>query len=198
MTSIDLDFQGPFSWVESRALVFDQPITDEAGIYLWTISRPDGILVYYVGETGVSFRHRLQQHAQSYMSGYYRIWDPDQFALGKLELLWEGLWLKHTQKNFPNFIRDYQRYSTALYRLLGNMQLFLASTSVNATVRKCLGGSIVSQILTAPVAVSSFLDADKRHSKPSVMGDTCVASVISNTTILGLPKQFSFIVPVGE
>ena len=68
---------------EKEESVFLSPIGRKKGVYLWTIPFGGKYLVYYVGKTDVSFADRLLQHVQSYLNGYYRLYDPIEFAQGR-------------------------------------------------------------------------------------------------------------------
>ncbi len=53
--------------------VFTNRLSKKKGVYLLTIPFQDKFLVYYVGETSVSFANRLLQHVQNYLSGFYKV-----------------------------------------------------------------------------------------------------------------------------
>src|SRR5258708_4528222 len=101
---VELTWHGPFLWfgIDQTSVVQNSEAT-RPGIYLWTVPLTDGHLIYYVGETGKSFNERLTAHAQAYLSGLYRIYEPDKFALGEKQLLWKGTWQKETKHLVPEF-----------------------------------------------------------------------------------------------
>jgi len=51
---VEIWFQGPYSWIEAAdaPCLFGADVRTSPGLYLWTVPRADGHLVYYVGETG--------------------------------------------------------------------------------------------------------------------------------------------------
>ena len=61
---IAISFAGPFSWfgASNAPAVYRADEVRQCGIYLWTVHLPQGYLIYYVGETGGSFKVRLRQH----------------------------------------------------------------------------------------------------------------------------------------
>lgn len=67
---ITVSFAGPFSWpgTPDTPCVYNADGARKIGIYLWTVSLPDGHLIYYVGETGRSFEIRLRQHYEELVS----------------------------------------------------------------------------------------------------------------------------------
>jgi hypothetical protein len=94
MTTTVVQFEGPFSLAtESRPLLFEAPIAEGPGIYLWTIPYGSGgYLVSYVGETGASFGRRLKDHVIQTMGGNYRSCDAALLVEGQAKVLWNGLW----------------------------------------------------------------------------------------------------------
>ena len=92
-TPFHVKWYGPYSFVESAdENVFTCLIGKKTGVYLFTIPFEGKYLVYYVGETGVSFANRSLQHVQSYLNGFYRVFDPEEFEKGRKVLLWGGMW----------------------------------------------------------------------------------------------------------
>jgi hypothetical protein len=59
-----VSFVGPFSWegAVDAPSVYDVAESRESDVYLWTVRLQNGHLIYYVGETGVSFGAGLRQH----------------------------------------------------------------------------------------------------------------------------------------
>jgi hypothetical protein len=87
--SFFVQWYGPYCFIGSEAEnVFANAIGEKRGVYLWTIPFYGKYMVCYVGETGVSFAERLLQHVQSYLNGFYRVFDPEEFAEGRKILVW--------------------------------------------------------------------------------------------------------------
>ena len=61
---IIISFVGPFSWfgAPEAPCVYDAEEAHKPGLYLWTVPRPEGQLIYYVGESGRTIGARLRQH----------------------------------------------------------------------------------------------------------------------------------------
>ena len=106
MSSQPLSIQwcGPYSFVQEENL-FTNTVSQKSGVYLWTIPFEGNYLVYYVGQTGVSFAARSLQHLQNYLNGLYRVYDPDNFAKGEKLLIWGGMW-KPDRKQ-PKFMTEF-------------------------------------------------------------------------------------------
>ncbi len=93
MSEVRLDFQGPFSFVESSSSIFKAPCASTGGVYLWTIRQRDDDthLIHYVGETN-SLADRHYDHLNHILSLNYGIFHPEKAQEGFCELVWPGLW----------------------------------------------------------------------------------------------------------
>ena len=56
-----VEIKGPYSFLKNSDYpsFFNTSLIERKGIYLWTVPYTDSELVYYVGETGRSFRIRM-------------------------------------------------------------------------------------------------------------------------------------------
>src|SRR4051812_40998327 len=91
MANYDLEVQwkGPYRWVNNGGqAVFDYPEAGSKGLYIWTIKYGDGYLIYYIGETGKSFRERLGEERDTFYKGAWRIFDAQRFAGGEKLCIW--------------------------------------------------------------------------------------------------------------
>ena len=81
-----ISFAGPYSWpgTPDAPSVFDLEVGHEADIYFWTVPLHQGYLIYYVSETGRSFRARLQEHYTEHAAAMY------QAAREEKVMLWPG------------------------------------------------------------------------------------------------------------
>ena len=139
-TSIDLVWHGPYVLNGSQGEdIFAADVVSKPGIYVWTIPYEDAYLVYYVGETGTSFKKRLQEHLNVYRKGESHIYDPRRFATGERIVLWEALWGKNiTPTRLQEFERRRPELMATLDQLLTLYRIFLLpleleSPRVNAT-----------------------------------------------------------------
>ena len=103
---LPVKWYGPYRFVErEEENVFTSLMGEKKGIYLFTVPFEGKYLVYYVGETGASFAIRLLQHVQSYLDGFYRVFDPEEFARGRKVLLWGGMWKSNRRE--PKLICEF-------------------------------------------------------------------------------------------
>lgn len=100
----DLEFKGLFQWYSREGdCLFERPEADLSGIYLWAVERDGAYMTYYVGESGRSFRERFTEHADGYLNGYYRLYDPEPFARGEKKEIWSGMWKPDTRHKMCEF-----------------------------------------------------------------------------------------------
>lgn len=132
--SLFVQWFGPYCFAGSESEnVFTNSIGEKKGVYLWTIPFDSKYLVYYVGETGVSFAERLLQHVQSYLNGFYRVFDPEEFAEGRKVLVWGGMW--KSDRKSPDimfeYLRQYHKLSDMAHSLLNQFRIFVAPLKEN-------------------------------------------------------------------
>ncbi len=88
-----LEWKGAFDWFgSSDTVLFRREEAKLKGIYLWGVNIGIGYSTYYVGETGTTFSSRLKEHAANYLSGLYRVYEPEPFKRGNKVLAWKGMW----------------------------------------------------------------------------------------------------------
>ena len=92
MQTLNLNFSGPFCFIDHEDSVFRVPCGNLAGVYLWTIRQRDGThMMHYVGET-VCLAKRHREHLIHILGLNYAIFDPDKAQEGVCEFIWSGLW----------------------------------------------------------------------------------------------------------
>jgi hypothetical protein len=122
----EIELLGPYEWYGPNSL-FLRPESEKFGIYMWTIPFNQRYLVYYIGETGISFANRLLDHTRNYLHGLYRVYDPKNFVKGEKFLIWEGMWKKELEKpttRIVKFLKSYLELSKALYDFLGAFRVY--------------------------------------------------------------------------
>jgi hypothetical protein len=171
-TEIALRWHGPFVLVPEPGseCVFDHQVATGRGIYLWTIRHGDGYLINYVGETGKgeqTFAVRLADGVRWDLAGKAKgnrrtkemICDPDLFPQGKRVPIAERFSIKE-------FLADYSRLSSALYRNYCCCQVFLGPTEVDDTTRKFIEAGIIRTIRASRGEAAAFL-SNRRLISPS-------------------------------
>jgi len=163
---LEIQWYGPYKFYgnkdESVLLV---PIGKRKGVYLWSIQYENKYLPYYVGETGVSFAIRSMQHIQSYLNGFYRVFDPREFVKGNKVLLWGGMW-KSGRKGpdtLNEFLKNYLTLSPKILEFLGQLNLFLAPVDTDRRIRERIEAAISKKLIKQSGVVGKFQDHDIRY-----------------------------------
>jgi len=163
---ISLTWYGPFSFIgEQEENVFTCAVSKKIGIYLFTIPFEGKHLVYYVGETGSFFANRLLQHVQSYLNGFYRVFDPEAFGKGEKILVWGGMWKKDRRepKLICDFIDKQAELAPKILLFLSQFRLFLAPMNEENRIVERIEAEIARSINQQDGIVGRFQDKDIRY-----------------------------------
>ncbi len=160
---ISLEFSGPFAW--SSPCVFDAHVSSHAGIYLWTVSTPEGDLIYYVGETGRDFTTRLTEHLKDQLAGMYRIYDPHLFLQGVKKPLWNGMFGRLRERGLSDFVAKLSELSPALIRYVQIIRFHLAPLECDDRFRKRIEAALADHLYVQDGVVGQFQDDDIRYER---------------------------------
>jgi hypothetical protein len=163
---LPVKWYGPYRFVErEEENVFTSLMGEKKGIYLFTVPFEGKYLVYYVGETGASFAIRLLQHVQSYLDGFYRVFDPEEFARGRKVLLWGGMWKtdRREPKLICDFINGHVELAPKILKFIEQFRIFLAPIEGDKRVRERLEAEIAKSLNQQGHLISSFQDKDVRY-----------------------------------
>ena len=165
MTTTVVQFEGPFSLAtKSRPLLFEAPIAEEPGIYLWTIPYGSGgYLVSYVGETGASFGRRLKDHVIQTMGGNYRICDTALLVEGQAKVLWNGLWRQGTRDRLLEYLEQAEHLAPLARRELELTAVFAAPLHLPDRLRRRIESALAAHIRNQGAPASSLLPGDIRY-----------------------------------
>ena len=187
--SLSIQWFGPYSFLQEDNL-FHNPLSLEKGVYLWTIQYQSEYLVYYVGQTGTSFALRNLQHIQSYLNGFYRIYDPEMFAKGEKVLIWGGMWKpdRKDPKFMTEFLINYPQFAPKILSFVGIFRLFIAPIDGNERVRERIEAAVAESLNQQSGIVGSFQDKDVRYN-PRKTTEKSFKAVMSFPNIMGLSKE---------
>ena len=87
MKQIEIIPSEAYSW----ANFIDFPNIDNSGIYFWSITYDKQQLIFYVGMTK-NLKRRMNQHLESYTSGFYQVFESKNFSRGIRKHVWIGKW----------------------------------------------------------------------------------------------------------
>ena len=163
---LEIQWYGPFGFIgRKEESVFTNQIGNRKGVYLWTIPFQGKYLTYYVGETGKSFAIRHSQHLESYLTGLYRVYDPDEFLKGKRVLIWGGLWKpeRKNAKTRKEFVDRKEELAPKISDFVSQFRLFLAPIDHGRRIRQRIEAVIASKLLEQPDVIGEFQDDDIRY-----------------------------------
>lgn len=147
MRTINLNFVGPFSFINESTSVFKSPYSKARAIYLWTIKqkKTDYHPTHYVGETS-SFVKRQKEHLIYILGLNYGIFDPEKAQEGISELIWRGLWRIKTDDGPSIQIRAYQKLNSVVLEYASIINIFFAELNVDSDLQKhiesCIGWNL--------------------------------------------------------
>ena len=184
-------FRGPFSWTGASDCpsVYDVAESRAFGIYLFTVPLPEGYLIYYVGETGSSFRERLPEHRREHYRATYEVCSAAGLARGERVVLWPGHFGRN-RKPLEECLANRERLSEPIREMISIFRLFLAPLSCDTRLRRRIEAAIAHSVRGVPGNIGAFQDPGVRHrpKKENEEPIECVAS--SPVSLLGLPERF--------
>jgi hypothetical protein len=189
---LSVEWFGPYRFVGHEAdNVFTCSMGKKKGVYLFTIPFEGKYLVYYVGETGDSFANRLLQHVQSYLNGFYRIFDPEEFAAGRKVLLWGGMW--KTDRREPKLICDFidrqAELAPKIIMFLKQFRIFLAPIDEDKRIIERVEAEIARSLNQHEGLVGAFQDKDVRY-RPTRLNEQQFRAVLNfSQPVLGLSEE---------
>jgi hypothetical protein len=162
---------------------------------LWAIpfERENGFLTYYVGESH-RFAQRYSEHLQGYLSGYYRVYDPQSFAQGDAQVpIWGGTWKRDRRdpKYKLEFKKDYEKWSMIIHDFLGCMRIFLAPFEATKHIRERLEASIVKYLQGQGKLImeQDSIDITLEKGKRLPTEEPITVTLVCTEPILGFPKS---------
>jgi hypothetical protein len=188
MKELVIDIDGPYSFLRgsSNPSIFDSSKSDQVGLYIWTVPFKDSELVYYVGETGRSYRERMWEHLKGYLSGEYGINEPAEMLNGNRVRIWAGVW---RGANIQDFLDRYEYFTTKIMELLRLFRIYLLPVDCDSRLRKRIEGFIVKSLFDQKGVVGGFQEPDYSYQRPK--SDNGPWRVILNfdVKIMGLAKE---------
>ena len=190
-----ISFVGPFSWegAVDAPSVYDVAESRESGVYLWTVPLQNGHLIYFVGETRVSFGAGLRQHYRELVAAKYHVYSATEFARGEKVALWPGYWGDEggaNRKSKEECRANRERLSEPIQQMASILRYFLAPLSCNDRIRQRIKSAIALPLYDLPGNVGAFQTWLKRHHRRRKDEEAVECVTSSPVPLLGLPKRF--------
>jgi hypothetical protein len=193
MEALTVRFVGPFSWLGTADApsIFEGECSRGPGIYLWAVARPEGYLVYYVGETGRSFAVRMQEHYKEHAACFYHLYSPAEFATGVKLLVWPGRYDPEEERSTIECVGQYSRLAPYVAELTSLYRFLVAPLSADARVRRRIEAALALSLYSQPDPIGSFQDRGIRYSPRLPEEDPIPCNFASVVPVLGLPGSLS-------
>jgi hypothetical protein len=185
---------GPFPLGNKENSILSSPLGNLKGVYLWAIPFENSYLIYYVGETGVSFAARNMEHIKCYLNGFYRIYEPDAFAKGEKILLWGGMWKSNRKGSdtMLTYLHQYHQLSILSYKFLDQFNVFVIPINEDdRRIRQRIEAAIAYKLLEQDGIIAKFQDSDIRYFPRRRNEQPRKIKVNANKLLLGLPNELT-------
>lgn len=186
-----IDFTGPFSWpgTQLAPAISDVEVAKRCGVYLWTVYLSQGELVYYVGETGRSFRERMLEHFREHMSGGYHVYEPDAFRQGRKDLLWPGRFGPTGERSLRRFLGCYPDLAPAMAALAAIYRFYVAPLICEQRLRERIEAALANCLYEQPGMIGDFQDRGIHYRPRWASEEPIPVQIQCNDGLLGLPES---------
>ena len=188
-----LEFYGPFHWKRSTSLpcLFEAPEGKQGGIYLWTVQVGPEERVHYIGQSRRSFRQRLKEHLDCYLTGEYKIVEPTLLAQGRLTSAWDGAAaFDDAGRRLEEWLDSWEIVLPELKLLLETFKFHLAPFDGDKRLQERVEGAIGAHFLChEDEAIREFLDPGSRFLPRRAHEDPIRFTFETDSAIAGFPKE---------
>jgi len=166
--TISLHWRGPFALFKGEACpyLFQQPVAQSAGVYLWGVPTSDGMKICYIGKAGgigkrTALRSRLADELKEALAGQYQqLVDIEAWRLGRRRVI-------HKMWSF-----DPVQHRQTLEHICRACLIYLAPLVAEETVIKRVEKSLILHLIDAyddgPEFQPFLSNASKGHNRGSV------------------------------
>jgi hypothetical protein len=187
---INLEFLGPYSFLNNEFSVNKSPLFDKGCIYLWTIKQVNNShFIHYIGQT-CSLAIRQREHLINILGLNYGIWEFDESEIGISKIIWDGLWRIKDKISINNLIEIYEKYNKNIIEYVSKICIFAAEINCDNKLRKHIEGCIGSNLRNKYPEYSVFYPDDCHigHGKK----DNGYIQIICKENILGIDNSIEF------
>jgi hypothetical protein len=188
-----LRFSGPFSWSGSgdAPSVFESQVAQHRGIYLRTVARPEGHLIYDTGQTGEPLGWRLLDEYRWHAAGMSRLYAPTEFARGEKVLVWPGCRDAEPVRSVSECVREFPRLAHAIHGLSNVYRFLLAPLDASSRLRERAVAAIAASLQDQHGPVRSFQDIGTAPPRRRMHEPSIDCRISSTVPLQGLPEQLS-------
>jgi hypothetical protein len=188
-----LRFSGPYSWhgSDDAPSVFDAHEAQHRGIYLRTVARPEGHLIYDAGQTGEPLGWRLLDEYRWHAAGMSPLYLPEEFARGEKRLLWPGYQDGDSARTVSRCVSEFPRLAHAIHGLTHVYRFLLAPFDGSARLRERVVASIATVLHGHEGVVGSFQEIGTPPPRRRMHETALHCRISSTVTLQGLPERLS-------
>ena len=173
--SIEVEWQGPFSWPSYEDRNGLKPIPRLPGVYLQTFEYEAGYIIYAAGITRRPIPERFNEHTRNYLSGDYTILDVEAAQQGIRKEIWHG-W-GYAREHRSEFEKRKDEIVEAARRQLVDFRIFIANLGIEPRIHERLEASVMNNLYSQP---SPFCDIPDRGMQLAPRRDSEEPIVIEN------------------
>jgi hypothetical protein len=190
MKDMTLHFIGPFTWpgAANAPSIFETPLGQSPGIYLWAVPQQQDELVYYVGETGRSFATRMAEHYKEHAAGFYHLNSPEELSRGRRVMLWPGHWDREHPASVVDCIRQSHELASTIRVLSHLYHFYVAPLDASTRTRKRIEAAIARALYASPDPVGSFQETGIHYEPRKDDEAPITCRIVAPNGLRGLPE----------
>ena len=188
VSSLAIDFTGPFGLLGNHErILFEEPIKEHSGVYIWTARMKEAFIVEYIGMTTKSFGRRHFQHIISTFGGDYRICDAQMMKKGHEVVIWPGFC--RNKDGLSEFSERYLELAPSILHYLQTIEVFTAIIKDEGRIIERIEGSLAHHVWSQPPPASALLPKDIRFRARRNNEKPIHISIRCDKGILGIPNE---------
>jgi hypothetical protein len=187
ITTIDVKWDGPYSWPRFEVENSLNPIPDIGGVYLQTFKYQGGYLIYSAGLTRRSVPARFKEHTRQYMNGEYHVLDVVAAQQGLRKEVWRG-W-RYASKHRDEFEEHKSIILDAVRKQLVGFCIFIADVGKEPRLLERLEASIMNNLYQQPSPICDIPDKGMQLSPRWKSENQIIVNNSCEAIIHGLPAS---------
>ncbi len=190
MREINLRVKGPFGWVGKKT-IFNSVDNTLSGLYFFTVKIGKDYLIEYVGITKRSYLVRFEEHIREFLSGGYKICDPEKFSKGEHINLWQGRFGTQGEKNISKFLGEYNKLAPIILEYLKTYYIFILPIKEPTSILERIEGAIYQTLKKSESKKArEFIESEVRYKIRKETETPISIKINSEFSFIGLPNKF--------
>lgn len=156
VSTVLIEWTGPYSWPGYEPENNLPPIPKQPGIYLMTVEKGDGYVLYAAGLSRRPIPTRFREHTRKYMSGDYTVLDIGALQQGLRKEIWHGWgWTEEKRRRFEG-LRE--AILDAARKQLAGFRIFIAQVPDRPRLLERLEAAIMGHLYRQPPPLCNVPD----------------------------------------